>query len=393
MSLKPPVLSDAENSLDNLDQKQQKLIAELQQMLGIPTEEVVDMFEAVQRGESMGEYFGYTPEICNAIEHAALAYYRAGRYEQAINIFAWLADVTSGAHAAAWRGIGACHQAEKAFEPAIAAYHRALLAAADDRLSQVFCGECLCHIGKQQEGLNLLQGALKDAPAIEQTQAHLVRARAIIQAQTVRPQVPPKQASSATDAEAQKKKPDKAAFEARDGIDEAVRQQVVAHTYDEAMQGIMADPKLKEQLDRLTLAVRNRELTLKEVADFSDEQMDAGYSVACQFLERGNPIKALETVGWLLWIDSRDARFYQLAGICMHHLKLWCIADYLYHLAIRYGGEQPTTLVYQAEVKIMLDEKVQAKDLLQQGLKLAAGQALLQDVFSRGQFLLKQLAA
>jgi tetratricopeptide (TPR) repeat protein len=393
MSQKPPDLASGKNPLASLGQEQQKLIVELQQMLEIPTEEVADMFEAVQRGESMGEYFGYTPEVCNAIEHAALAYYRTGRYEQAINIFAWLADVTNGAHASAWRGIGACHQATKAFGAAIPAYQRALVANPDDRLSQVFCGECLCHIDKREEGLNLLQSALRDAPPAEQTEPHLVRARAIIAAQAARPSVGPKASAAKADASDTKKKSSDDAVDKPAGIDEAMRKEVIAHTYDEAMQGVMADPELKAQLERLTLAVRNRELTLKEVADFSDEQMDAGYAVACQFLERGDPIKALETAGWLLWIDSRDGRFYQLAGICMHHLKLWCIADYLYHLALRYGGQEPTTLVYQAEVKIMLDEKVEAKTILLQGLKLAEGQAPLQDVYSRGQFLLKQLAA
>ena len=103
----PPLSpSAAAESNAELDAAKKSLLQIFQKQLGVPDEEVEGMLAAVQRGESVAEYYGYTPEVCNTIELVALAHYRTGRYAQACNVFAWLIDATGGGHASGWRGMG-----------------------------------------------------------------------------------------------------------------------------------------------------------------------------------------------------------------------------------------------------------------------------------------------
>ncbi|HET6346087.1 MAG TPA: hypothetical protein VFH51_14215, partial [Myxococcota bacterium] len=152
-------------------------------------------------------------------------------------------------------------------------------------------------------------------------------------------------------------------------------------------------PELRAQLRNITTAINEGRLTLKEVAGFSDDQFDAAYAAACKFLELGQATEALKIVGWLLWLDTRDARFYQLGGLCMHHLKLWCVADYLYTMALMYDANNFTTMIYQGETKIMVDERDKGRELLQQGLALAQKHPGEMELVKRGQTLLKMLGA
>jgi tetratricopeptide (TPR) repeat protein len=387
-TVEPPLSSSAAaESNAELDAAKKSLLLIFQKQLGVPDDEVEGMLAAVQRGESVAEYYGYTPEVCNTIELVALAHYRTGRYAQACNVFAWLIDATGGGHASGWRGMGACFQAQKQYALAADAYRRALLFSPEDFLSKVFLGECLCHLGEHQEGLALLQGVLETAPKTDMGAPHILRARAIVKAQSVQPAP-----GTAVGTTASAASPGAKQEPADTTIDAALAKDTAQSAHDAAMQQVMADPKLKEQLEQLTEAVRNRQTTYKELAGFPDEQMDAGYAVACQFLERGDPLQALQTVGWLMWVDARDGRFYQLAGICVHQMKLWWLADYLYGEALEFGADRAMTLVYRGEVKIMLEEKDEAKKLLTEGIELAQKPPVSQDILTRGRFLLKQLS-
>lgn len=373
-----------------LSPDQRALVTELQAELKLPLEEVNDIIEAILRGETLTEYYGYTPEVCNAIEHIALAYYRSAQYDVAAKIFAWLADVTQNTRASAWRGIGACYQAIKAYPAAIPCYQMALTADPTDSLSLVYCGECLCHVDNIALGHAMLQLAIDAHDPSTGDPAHIQRARAIIKSQPANLQKKNRENPSTQDsANTTEKKPQ--AQSISQGWENAIAQERIAHNFDEAKQILLDDPKLQAKLDRLTQALHKGEITLKQIGDFSDEQLDAGYSIACQFLEKGDPLNAMETVGWLLWLDSRNPKYYQLAAISLHHLKLWCLADYFYSMAQIYAPDDAANFIYQGEVKVMLEEKQEAIALLQQGIDMAKKDPDLQDLQERGQTLLQKI--
>jgi tetratricopeptide (TPR) repeat protein len=355
-----------------LDADQEAMLAQLQRDSGMDPVELREMLAAVRAGQSLGDFYGYTPAVYNAMEKVGLAYYRAGRIEPAAQIFGLLVDLTNGTHASAWRALGACHQVEKHYRMAIVCYNRALDTDPTDLLSRIFAAECWCYEGRADIGLPMLNDVLAKGTKNKAHEPYLARARAIVAAKGGLPKV-----------------------EAERQLGKALYEKAIAEldeddTDDPAKRVILKDPALRQQLRDITEAVNKGRLTIKEVAGFTDEQFEAGYAAACKYLELGQPTEALKIVGWLMWLDSRDARFYHLGGLCMHHLKLWCIADYLYTMALMYDTNNFTTMIYQGETKIMNDEKEAGFELVRRGIALAQKHPSEVELIKRGQTLLKQ---
>jgi tetratricopeptide (TPR) repeat protein len=304
-----------------------------------------------------------------------LAYYRAGRIEPAAQIFGLLIDLTNGTHGSAWRAMGACHQVQKEYRTAVVCYNRAIEADPKDLLSRVFAAECWCYQGRADVGLPMLNAVLAEGSKDKAHERYLARARAIVAAKGGLPKVQAERAAG------------------KELLERAMAEVESDGSDDPAKQIILKDPELRAQLRNITAAVNEGRLTIKDVAGFSDDQFDAAYAAACKFLELNQPTEALKIVGWLLWLDARDARFYQLGGLCMHHLKLWCIADYLYTMALMYDANNFTTMIYQGETKVMVDERDKGLELLRQGVALAQQHPGEMELVKRGQTLLKMLGA
>lgn len=379
------------------------VLEDVAQMLHSTPEEVLGMLEAIERGESRAEYFGFSDEILRSIETIALAYYRGQRYAEAHTVFEMLAILSEGTWAAAWRGLGACAQAQDDHAQAIDYFRRAIAQNSDDAHSAVYLGECLCLTGEVEAGLEVLKAVLARNDAInslgpgsgQKDAPHLIRAQAIVQAGDTT-HAPKKAARAASDAVTAP--PEFAAQEigpsdvdVEDILKGLTAQQAVS---DPEVQALLDEPETRAQLDELAQAVRTGAMTIRRIADFSQEQMDAGYSIACQLLERGEAVKAVQIAGWMLYIDSQDTRFHRLLGLCMHHLKFYALADYYYTLVgiWRPGGADAATLMYHGEIKLMLEEREQGLSMLQRGVAAAGTDVALKDVVKRGRLLLKQLA-
>jgi tetratricopeptide (TPR) repeat protein len=371
----------------------QAFMQQLVSLTGLSHDYLADMMDAVARGETRREYFGFSDEVLRSMEDIALGYYRGQRYTEAEQVFRLVLILSEDQYGPAWRGLGACAQVQERFGEARQAFERALACDAKDSHSAVYLGECLCLLGERDEGLRVLRALLADVPprTIAQTK-HLKRAQGIVQAggpaATPKPRVAAQPAAAAS-AEAP----------APQDAHEAVAHEVVRllngqqPVEDPTIQALLDDPDSHAQLETLAQAVRQGGISLRQIADFSQEQMDAGYAVACQLLERGEPLKAVEMAGYMLYLDSRDTRFYRLAGLSMHHLKLWCLADYLYTLVGIYSENKPdaATLVYQGEVKLMIEERAEGVALLKRGITLAGQDPTFADIVRRGQQILTQL--
>lgn len=380
------------------DHPEHAALLDVAQMLRSTPEEVVGMLEAIERGESRADFFGFTPEMLRSIETIALAYYRGQRYDDAHKVFEMLAILSEGTWAAAWRGMGACLQAQSRHAEAIDLFRRAIAQDRDDDHSAVYLGECLCLTGQNEAGLEVLQALLARAqrsPAHSHNKepAHLSRAKAIVQAGGA-----PQRATQAPQGDGPKGS-DASAEPAQLGISDAKIEQILQGltaqqaVADPEVQALLDQPETRAQLEEVAAAVRSGALTIRRLADFSSEQMDAGYSIACQLLERGETFKAVQMAGWLLYVDAQDTRFYRLLGLCMHHLKFYALADYYYTLVNiwRSGGADAATLMYHGEIKLMLDDRAQGLAMLQRGIEQAGSDIALKDVVKRGRLLLKQL--
>ena len=387
------------SSSDKAQASQSEILASVAQQLGTDPDELMSMVEAIERGESRAEYFGFTDEVLRSIETIALAYYRGQRYTEAQSVFGLLIAVTDGQFGSAWRGMGACALAQRRYPEAIQAFRHALAQNRDDAHSAVYLGESLCLSGERNAGLDVLRAVLDRATKPWPKDAHhLQRAQAILTAGGLAQEAPAAAAAAPTQQAADKAAPHDpeadieqwAEATAQDILESLTAQRQVA---DPQVQALLDNPETRPLLDELAQAVRDNRTTLRHVADFSQEQMDAGYALACQLLERGEPLKAAQAAAWMLHIDGHDTRFHRLVGLCMHHLKLWFMADYFYTLVgiWRPGGADAATLMYHGETKIMLDEREEGLQMLQRGIALAGSDVTLKEVTKRGQTLLKQL--
>ena len=364
----------------------QAFMEQLVSLTGLSQDSLADMMDAVARGETRREYFGFSDEVLRSMEDIALGYYRGQRYTEAEQVFRLVLVLSENHYGPAWRGLGACAQVQERYSEARQAFEQALVCDPKDAHSAVYLGECLCLLGERDEGLRVLRALLAEVSPRAITQSkHLKRAQAIVQAGGTTPA--PKRSKAVAPRPAGPDAPEAADAAPPQDPHEAVAHEVVRLLHaqqpveDPAIQALLDNPETHAQLDTLAQAVRRGGMSLRQIADFSQEQMDAGYAVACQLLERGEPLKAVEMAGYMLYLDSRDTRFYRLAGLSMHHLKLWCLADYLYTLVGIYSENKPdaATLVYQGEVKLMIEERDEGIALLKRGIALAGQEPAFAD--------------
>ena len=391
------------------------IVALLARETGMATEALEDMVEAIGQGESEEDYFGATPNAMGRLHNAALGYYRGKRYQQAQGLFEALLYLTRGQKAYVWRSLAACYQVQHYYELAARCYAKSTALDPEDHFSAVYHGECLCLLGRRQEGLAALQQVVDRTHRTLGMQPHVLRAKALIAAgggpgrpsplarqgmaelavqQSVgrgkhAPEAPP------LEQVAQSQQWSAEALERLAEVDADLAVARRGPIPDEGIRNQLADEETRSRLEQIAQAVADKALTIRELADFSEEQMDAAYAVACLHLERGELLQAMQVTSMMMWIDSRDTRFYRLAGLCAHRLRLFCLADYYYALVDiwRPGGADPATLIYRGEAKMLSDELDSGMDLVRQGIKSSSGDHSMAELVRRGEALLRHGAA
>lgn len=394
----------------------EQLVALVARETGAAVDEVQAMLDGVRRGEDAVEFFGLTPQLQASLENCGVAYYRGRRTAEARQVFEALIYLTDGRRASAWRGVAACHQSEHDYTAAVEAYAHALVLDHTDTLSAASCGECLCLLGRREEGLQMLNALLAEAPETEAKAPHVLRAAALVAAGggpgtpsplarsgAARDAVADERGAAAEDdtaGAADENDADaddeellmNAGLEALEGLESNLARRRKLQPADPALRAQLEDPQTRERLEAIAKAVHKKTLTIRTLADFSEEQMDAGYAVACTYLERGELLQAMHTCTMMLYIDSRDSRFYQLAGLTAHHMKLWCLADYFYALHGIWSptGPDAATLIYQGEAKMLTAEPEAGLALVREGIARGRTDPEMAELVRRGEALLKQ---
>ena len=357
-------------------------VARVRRDLQLSDAEMRDVVESINDGvRSPGDYFGLTPANANYLEDIALALYRAKQYTDAGCLYLTLLDLFPK-RASAWRGTAACLQAQKQYPAAVMILLQARELAPEDLITVVLMGECYCLLNRQDMGVSYMRLALS-LPAGSTLEKHYhQRAQAIIAANG-HIQIEATAAAAAPSAEKKNAEPADSRLQQRLNL--------VAHIQGsaDAVQ-LLESPQMREVVDRITDAVQCEVLTVREVAGFTDEQMRGAYLAACSYLEQGQALEAMKLCGWLIYLDARSASYYQLAGVAAHHLKLYCLADYFYGISLIYGPDNPATLIYRGEAKILSEERHAGIEMLKCGTAMCANKAELQQMCKRGMFLLQQ---
>ena len=129
----------------------------------------------------------------------------------------------------------------------------------------------------------------------------------------------------------------------------------------------MHNPKLSAQFRDIAEALRDGRLTYAEVGGFTENELDGAYAAACQYVELGQVVEAMQICGYLMMLDSYNARYYQLVGICLQRLKQYEQAVHYYRMALINEPGDAMSLVYQGECTIMTGEVDAGLAMVRQG--------------------------
>ena len=362
---------------------------EIDIIANIPEQTLQDVIDSIRDGaKTPAEAFGFDDSALAAIENTALAYYKAKKYPYAAVIYGFV--IRMGAQrGAAWRGLGACAHALKDYVNAAYAYRMAIDIDPADVPSKVFLGECLCQIGESEPGVALLQEAINLGTKVAAYKPYIARARAIVSAGGGRP------------ATIVLKRQGKTL------VEEASRDlvELPAEVFEQALRGsvneggeiswdtMKRNPKLRAAVQDLSKAVAEGRLSYAQIGGFTEAEMTGAYAVACRYCDMGEVLKAVQIAGYLIFLEPQDARFYQLVGICLQRLKHYEAAEYYYRMASILTPDDPMTLVYRGECRILSGRIDAGLALIRQGLEKAQKKPEFKQIVDRGNILVKQFGA
>lgn len=363
---------------------------ELDIISNIPEQTLQDVIDSIRDGaKSPAEAFGFNEPALAGIENIALSYYKAKKYPYAAVIYGFVLRMDQ-ARAPAWRGLGACAQAQKEYVQAGYCYRMAMDIDPQDVPSKVFLGECLCQLGETEAGIALLNEVIRIGTRILAFRPYIARARAIVSA------------GGGIPATIVLKKRGKSL------IEEASQQGLVdlgPEAFERAMNGeapeggeitwahMKRNPKLKAAIQELSKAVAEGRLSYAQIGGFTDDELTGAYAVACRYCDMGEALKAIQITGYLIFLSPQDGRFYQLVGICLQRLKQYEAADYYYRMALILTPDEPMSLIYRGECKILSGSVDAGIAIVKKGLELAKKRPEFAQIVDRGNVLVKQFSA
>ena len=345
-------------------------------LAGLENEDLETILASIQGGaKNRGEALGFAREEQNRIESLALGYYRTGHYESAQKLYALLLEMNRE-HASAWRGMGACYQAQHKYTQAMTCYEFALKWTPEDIVSGVFYAECLCLVDDKGRGIQLLKQIIQHGTKDEHYMPYITRARAIVSANG---DAPPLIRISVDGHEtlAQQDRKDLKPVE-------------FAENRTMTVDDIRNNPELYASFKEVVTAIKNGTLTYADVGGFTPEEMQGAYFTACNVLESGQILKAMQIAAQLLFMDPYQSSYYHLVGICFQRIKDYYSAELFYDLALAMEPNDVYSMIYLGECKVMTKEIDEATTLFEQALKLTINNPEYAELEKRVHVLMRQ---
>ncbi len=157
-------------------------------------------------------------------------------------------------------------------------------------------------------------------------------------------------------------------------------QQARSDAYDTALE---QDEELRDGIDELTEFVKQGHVTLAEVGGFGTAELEGGYNAAVSMIESDMAAKGLKIIGTLLTLNPNEAKYYRLAGIALHRLKQYGLADGYYDIALAFDPNDPIAMLYRGETHLFLERRFSARQFLEQGFEQAEGRPELHAIVQR----------
>lgn len=157
-------------------------------------------------------------------------------------------------------------------------------------------------------------------------------------------------------------------------------QQARSDAYDQAL---LDDSELKEGVEHLTDLARSGRINWADIGGFGESELEGGYSAAVSMLESDMPAKGLKIVGTLLTLNPTIAKFYRLAGIALHRLKYYQLADGYYDIALALDPNDPISKLYRGETHLFMNNRASGRRLIEEGIRDADGDPGLHAIVQR----------
>lgn len=104
--------------------------------------------------------------------------------------------------------------------------------------------------------------------------------------------------------------------------------------------------------------------TLKQIHGYTDDEMEAVYTLGFNYYNQGKFEEAMRLFGFLLMHDQMERRYYKAFGSCQHMLKKYTEAIRNYSMASLFDLSDPEPTFHTAECMIALGMKQEAKEAL-----------------------------
>jgi tetratricopeptide (TPR) repeat protein len=346
-------------------------------LAAIPQEQLEALQQNVAEGAvDPGEVLGFDPGTLAFIENTATTLYAAGHSDKALKIFAyllWLAPKRS----TAWRGYAACAHALKIYHLAFLAYQTALAFDPQDIASKVLLGEMLCQCGNKVGGLAYLKEAVDAGTDVAAYKPYLLRARAVLKAQGQTPSVALRTVG-------------KPAVTDDKLLD---LEEVLRSVRDEppTLDEMRKHPKIAALMSEISGILRRNDFMLGDILEFTEAEYDGMYKVAASLIQNNDVEKGMKVLAYLMIFQPYSGRNLQLAGIGYAMLKRYDIAEFSYDLSLSFMPDDPMTLIYLGEVRLMLGKKAEGLVDLQKGLALVGKHPDSKMLKGRAQALIKMI--
>jgi len=161
-----------------------------------------------------------------------------------------------------------------------------------------------------------------------------------------------------------------------------------AEAYDNAL---AENPELQQGIEELTTALSAGQLCLAQIGGFGETELEGGYKAAVSLLESDMAAKGLKVVGTLLTLNPTIAKYYRLAGIALHRLKYYELADGYYDIALAIDPDDPIAKLYRGECHLFMEKRASGRKLLEEGIAQAEGSPELHSIVQRARAIAQAL--
>jgi predicted Zn-dependent protease len=341
--------------MDEPQSLQYELVKE--RILSMSEDELERLFQSIAQGKSVFPLISqFEEKEADVVEALGFSLYRNKQYQQALTCMVLLMLLTPS-RISVWRCAGASLYMMRRYQDAAYSLEMAHSMDASDLSVKVLLAECWCMLGRAEEGMKYLEESAQAASdGVAERDYYIARAQKVLSARQHSAKVLSGEAVEAVSSVVVPQASEGASLDASRPI-----------TVDD----MLANPFLAQAMDVVKTLVLKGKVSLGDVGGMTQQEYDGAYACACQFAHAGRFLEAVKLACLLMVVDGRDGRYAQLAGICMHRMKHYAVADQLYAVAMQLSPKDPTVWVYRGELLWAMGDQEKAKEWIARGLKEA----------------------